>query len=177
VLSKAAIPLVVLPSMSLILSLITQFILLILGTLILAGSGMSPAPLWIHFGLFESPVVMVYGLTAHVLWFAPIYCWLLLVSAWARRAALLWAVLPVLAIAALERMVSGTKHFITAVGYRFTGAMTEAFVSHDPQTGVSRLSQLDPWRFLTSAGLWLGLIFAAICLAAAVRLRRNREPI
>ena len=29
---------------------------------------------------------MLYGLAVHALWFAPIYGWLLLVSAWARRA-------------------------------------------------------------------------------------------
>ena len=27
------------------------------------------------------------------------------------------------------------------------------------------------------SGLWAGWLFAALCLAAAVRLRRNREPI
>ncbi len=39
------------------------------------------------------------------------------------------------------------------------------------------LAQLAPGRFLSSPSLWLGLIVAAICLAAAVRLRRYREPI
>jgi hypothetical protein len=32
-------------------------------------------------------------------------------------------------------------------------------------------------KFLSSPGLWLGLVFAAIFLAAATRLRRYREPI
>ena len=36
---------------------------------------------------------------------------------------------------------------------------------------------LDPVGFLSSPGLWLGLLFAAAFLAAAVRLRRYREPI
>jgi hypothetical protein len=30
---------------------------------------------------------------------------------------------------------------------------------------------------LSTPGLWIGLAFAAIFLAIAVRLRRNREPI
>ena len=36
---------------------------------------------------------------------------------------------------------------------------------------------VEPLRFLTSPGLWSGLVVAAVFIAAAVRLRRNREPI
>jgi hypothetical protein len=39
------------------------------------------------------------------------------------------------------------------------------------------VTQFTPLKFLSSPGLWLGLVFAAIFLAAAVRLRRYREPI
>jgi ABC-2 type transport system permease protein len=64
--------------------------------------------------------------------------------------------------------------------YRVIGAMTEAFALR-PQGGshpvIDRLTQLDPAKFLSAPGLWVGLAFAAACLAAAVRLRRNREPI
>jgi hypothetical protein len=36
---------------------------------------------------------------------------------------------------------------------------------------------VTPGAFLVSPGLWIGLLIAAAFLAAAVRLRRNREPI
>ena len=39
------------------------------------------------------------------------------------------------------------------------------------------LAQLAPGRFLSSPSLWLGLVFAAIFLAAAVRLRRYQGPL
>jgi ABC-2 type transport system permease protein len=39
------------------------------------------------------------------------------------------------------------------------------------------LAQLAPGRFLSSPGLWIGLVFAAIFLAAAVRMRRYRDPL
>ena len=55
--------------------------------------------------------------------------------------------------------------------------MTEAFVSPPGHGLIEGLAQLRPGHFLTRPGLWLGLAFAAACLAAAVRLRRNREPI
>jgi hypothetical protein len=34
-----------------------------------------------------------------------------------------------------------------------------------------------PLEFLTRPDLWIGLAIAAICVAAAVRLRRYRDPI
>jgi ABC-2 type transport system permease protein len=41
----------------------------------------------------------------------------------------------------------------------------------DPMTHIA------PAHFLSSPGLWIGLALAAVFLAAAVRLRRYREPI
>ena len=61
---------------------------------------------------------VLYGLVVHALWFAPLYAWLLLVSAWARRAPLLWAVLPSLALGVVERMAFGTSHFGSLIRYR-----------------------------------------------------------
>ena len=61
---------------------------------------------------------------------------------------------------------------------RVMGAMGLAFSDKVPgKAPIVRFSQLDPLRFLSSPGLWLGLIFAGAFLALAVRLRRNREPI
>jgi cytochrome oxidase assembly protein ShyY1 len=39
------------------------------------------------------------------------------------------------------------------------------------------LPQLSPGHFLMSSGLWFGFAIAAAFLAAAVRLRRYRDPI
>ena len=39
------------------------------------------------------------------------------------------------------------------------------------------LEVLTPGKFLSSPGLWIGLIVAAAFIAAAMRLRRYREPI
>ena len=177
VLSKAIIPLVVLPLIALVLGMATQRILLLMGTAVLLGSGMSPATLWAELPFFQELVVMVYGLTVHVLWFAPIYGWLLLVSAWARRTPFLWAALPLFAVSVVEKIVFNTSLFASMLRYRVTGAMAEAFAVKGHDASIIRLSQLDPARFLSSPGLWIGLILAAAFLAAAIRLRRNREPI
>lgn len=174
VLSKASIPLVVLPLIAFLLSLATVMILMFVASLVLLANGMSPARLWAG-QAFPEPLIMFYGLSVHTLWFAPIYAWLMLVSAWARRTPVLWALVPPLAIAALERMAFGTSYFGYMLQYRVTGAMLEAFTRKDGH--ITRYAELDPVGFLSTPGLWVGLIVAALCLAAAVRVRRNREPI
>jgi ABC-2 type transport system permease protein len=176
VLSKATIPLVVLPLIAFALSVVVQGILLWLSTLVLLGNHLSPALLWGEFRFFQGLLIMLYGLTVHMLWFAPVYAWLLLISAWARRTPVLWAILPPLAVAAVERILFNTWFFMRMLEYRMTGAMKEAFAFTGRQGDISRLSELTPGRFLSAPGLWVGLLFAAAFLAAAVRLRRNREP-
>ena len=55
---------------------------------------------------------------------------------------------------------------------------SQALVAQPKGTlAMDPLTALDPGKFLTTPGLWIGLAFAAIFLAAAVRLRRYREPI
>jgi ABC-2 type transport system permease protein len=181
VLSKAAIPLVVLPLIGFALSMATQLILLLWSTAVLMGSGMSPAPLWAELRLLEMPVTLVYGIGVFTLWHAPMYGWLLLVSGWARRTPVLWAFLPMLVISVVERMTFQTSHFGSLMRYRFMGAMTAAFNVTPTAKGhyeiIDRFDQLNPLKFLGTPGLWLGLLLAAAFLAAAVRLRRYREPI
>ncbi|MFN2385046.1 MAG: ABC transporter permease [Thermoanaerobaculia bacterium] len=177
VLSKASIPLLVLPVIAYVLGMSTQLLLLYARSAVLWASGLSASAMWAEMRFFEGLVIMAYGLAAFVLWWAPIHGWFLLVSAWAKRAVLLWAVLPWLAVAGLERMVFGSLSFMRMLQYRWTGAMTEAFTLKPGSHDIDRLAQLRPGHFLTRPGLWLGLAFAAACLAAAVRLRRHREPI
>jgi len=180
VLSKASIPLVVLPLIGFVLSVATLVIMLLLSTAVLLANGVSLAPLWAEVRFFQEPLIMLYGLAVHALWFAPIYGWLLLVSVWARRTPLLWAALPLFAISVVERIAFNTTHFPSLLRYRLTGAMAEAFTVK-PQRGavgiIDQLSQLDPVNFLGSSGLWFGLAVAAAFLATAVRLRRSGEPI
>jgi ABC-2 type transport system permease protein len=176
VLSKAAIPMVVLPVLAMAIVAGAQAAMLALATLVLL-IGENAALLWRELPFVQMPIIQAYGLTVHALWFAPLYAWMILVSAWARRMAALWAVLPAVVVAVFEHVAFGTSYFAALLGYRVTGAMREAFTSEASGGHVTLLTQLDPVRFLTSAGLWLGLLFAALFLAAATRLRRQRGPI
>jgi ABC-2 type transport system permease protein len=177
VLSKASIPLVILPLIAFAVSLALYFAMLLVSSLVLVANGLNAATLWTQLAPFHRSLLLLYHLlTVHALLPAPIYCWLLLVSAWARRAAFLWASLPPLAIIGLEKITFHTSHFAAMLGYLLSGSRTEAVYPHgafptDPMTHVT------PARFLITPGLWIGLLVAALFLVAAVRLRRYRGPI
>jgi ABC-2 type transport system permease protein len=178
VLSKASIPLVVLPIIVYTIIVAVQFIMLLWSSLVLLGSGPSLGALWDQVPLFQTSIATFYALVAIALWHAPIYGWLLLISAWARRATFLWAFLPLLAICILEKIATNTSHFADLLKYRVMGWFVRAFVSPQQAGEVFHpLAQLTPGRFLCTPGLWIGLMFAAIFLGVAVRLRRYREPI
>lgn len=178
VLAKASVPLVVVPTVIFALTLVTQTIMLVLSTIVLAANGMNVADLWRNVALFPSVFLILYHLvTVHVLWYAPIYCWLLLVSAWSRRAPLVWAVLPPLVIGIFEKLVFHTSHFGSFIGSRFAGgpemdpsSMNGTFPFHP---GL----HLTPGHLLIAPGLWGGLLFAALFLSAAIYLRRYRDPV
>ncbi|MFZ0803208.1 MAG: ABC transporter permease [Terriglobales bacterium] len=182
VLSKAAIPLLVLPLIAIAVTIFLQQIMRLLSMTVLVVSGGSAATLWTRLPLSEMELVTLYGALVLVLWHAPIYCWFLLVSGWARRAVFLWAVLPLLAIAAMENIAFHTSFLGSMLLGRLLGFSEAAFDLKD-KNGVPidahfiPLTQLAPGRFFSNPSLWLGLVFAAACLVAAVRQRRYREPL
>src|SRR6266446_1577093 len=178
VLSKAIIPLAVLPVIAFALTVCVQLIMLLMTSANLVMHGMSPATTWAHFPVFQNWLVLLYGLVVLALWHAPIYGWMLLVSGWARRATFLWAVLPLIVIQIFEKITFGTSYFGSFVGHRLMRFAPHAFGFHgQDHPTIDSLSQLTPGTYLSSAGLWLGLLFAAAFIAAAVRLRRYRGPI
>ena len=178
VLSKAIIPLAVLPAIAFALTVCVQLIMLLMTSANLLMHGMSPATTWAHFPVFQNWLVMLYGLIAIAFWHAPIYGWLLLVSAWARRATFLWAVLPLIVIQIFEKITFGTHYFGTLLQHRLMGFAPHAFGFHgDGHPTIDSLSQLTPGRYLGSLGLWIGLLVAAGFVFGAVRLRRYRGPL
>ena len=175
VLSKATIPLLILPLLSFAITIVTQTLMLLLSMALLAGSGVSMATVWTHASVFEFSGLLLYHiLTVHGLWYAPIYGWLFFVSAWAPRAPFVWAFLPPFLIGAMEMAVFNSRHFFNLLLNRLTGP--EAAVP--PGSSVMDImASLGPLQFLSEPGLWIGLAIAAGFLAAAVRLRRSHGPV
>jgi ABC-2 type transport system permease protein len=174
VLAKASVPVLIVPLVTFAVTMFTQWIMLILSSAVVLARGQSVATLWSHLPLFQMSLMLLFHLVAvHGLQLAPIYAWMLLVSGWARRAVLLWAVLPPLAIGVAEKVAFNTHYFSSLLGYLFGGApeITTGKMAMAPLT-ASALGE-----FLTYPGLWISLAITAAFLAAAVRLRRYREPV
>ena len=177
VLSKMSIPLVVLPLLTFAVIVVTQILMWLWTAMLLLANGL-PLPTSAQLPLVQSWLVLLYGIIAIKLWHAPIYAWLLLVSGWARRATFLWAVLPLLAIGAVERIAFQTSYWGSFLKYRLFGGMSQAFAfKPDVKHPTVDLHQLTPGNYLTTPGLWLGLLFAAAIIFAAVHLRRSRGPL
>jgi len=176
VLSKASIPLVVLPLITFATIIATQLIMLLLATIVLQLNGLG-AETWTPVPWFQASLILPYGLVALALWHAPIYGWLLLVSAWARRTTFLWAVLPPLALCIVEKIAFNTSYLASLLKDRLFGFAADAFAFEGHGTSMHTLAQLTPGKFLGSPGLWIGLAIAAAFLAATIRLRRYRGPI
>jgi len=177
VLSKLVIPLAVLPLLSFVITVATQLIMLLLSSAVLMGSGLKIATLWSQVSLLHVSLVLFYHLiTVHGLWYAPIYGWLLLVSAWSPRAPFIWAFLPPFVICVVEKIAFNTQHFLAILERRVLGpeaavSMTRGGAPMDPLAG------LMPTNFFSTPGLWIGLAIGAAFLYAAVLLRRYRGPI
>jgi ABC-2 type transport system permease protein len=177
VLSKASIPIVVLPLLTFAIVVAMEWIMLLLSSVVALGSGLTVTRLWAESSLFQTSSMLLYHLlTVHVLWHAPLYAWLLLVSGWARRATFLWAALPWFAIVIIEKIAFNTSHFFALLMYRMTGPEVYR-IGERSGDATDPMATLALGRFLSTPGLWIGLAVAAIFLAAAVQLRRYQGPI
>jgi ABC-2 type transport system permease protein len=164
----------VLPLVTFATILLTQAVMMLWTSVLLISHGMSPASTWTHVALFRNSLVLIYGLIAIALWHAPVYAWALLISGWSRRATFLWAVVPFLAIGFFEKITFGTSHFASMLKDRLMGFAPNAFAfkMHSIDS-----PQLTPGAYVSSPALWLGLIFAAVFIAVAIRVRRYRGPL
>jgi ABC-2 type transport system permease protein len=174
VLSKFFIPMVVIPAIAAVLALAMQAVLLVFATVAMNMRGIDTALMYNNLSITAMSIGLVYGVLVNTAWYAPIYALLLLASAATRRP-FLWVVLPLLAVQILEKIAFNTNYSGAFIKYRILGAMDAAFTPHSGPVTV--LSQLDPIRYLSTPGLWLGLLAAAAFLYAAIRLRRSQEPL
>ena len=183
-LAKAAVPMAVIPLLTFVLVALTEGVILLLSTLIVAASGVSTAIPWTVGSVGQEGVLLSYEIVTATLWMAPVYAWFMLVSSWAKRSPFLWAVLPPAALCLLERLAFGTTKLLGLLSDRLFGAEHHALVHGAgiqfnvkgaiPPTG---LAAIDLEKFVSAPGLWIGLVLAAATFAATVWMRRRRDPI
>lgn len=178
VLAKASIPVLLLPLITFAITVATHVLMLLAGSAVLLGRGVEMAGLWDEIPLLSMWAGLLYHIvTVHALYYTPIYGWLLLVSAWARRAAFLWASLPVAAVIILEKLIFDSSVFGHMLLSRLAGGPAAvAFPAHgDMPMQAPTIANFG--AFLASPGLWIGLAVFALFLAGAVWLRRRQGPI
>lgn len=175
VLSKVMIPLLILPLISFVITVAAQLIMVLIGSVVMLGRGVSGAALWPHSSFLHVTVMLFYHLiTVHGLWYAPFYGWLLFVSAWSPRAPFLWAAVPPFVICGVEKIALNTTYCLNILKHRLTGPELSM-----PAGGtlMDAVSAMGPLQFFSEPGLWIGLAITAAFLFGAVRLRRYRGPI
>jgi ABC-2 type transport system permease protein len=191
VLSKLFTALVVTGAIVLIVATVTMLGMLLLGSVVLLFSGVNPAAIWSHSQLVETILGLAYWQLALAFWYAPVAAWLLLVSAWAKRATILWALLTPIALMVFERVAIRTRYIEGVLSDRLKDPVIAAmaprardaqFTIGDEGVNVRGVPHrvfdlLDPLGFFANPWLWVGLLVAAGLIAAAIWMRRSREPI
>jgi ABC-2 type transport system permease protein len=115
------------------------------------------------------------------LWYAPIYAYLMLISAWARRSLYLWVTLPPTLAPLLEYMAFRTHYVWSFITYRSFGIwhivdLGHSEISHHhvhiaaPGFGGAHFAAA-----FSNIDLWLGVVAAIALLYAAARIRRYRD--
>lgn len=132
---------------------------------------------WLHTqGLILGALIVV------ILWYAPLAAYLMLVSAWAKRSAFLWAVMPPLVAMLIEKIAFGTAYIARFLGYRLRisdllglnhGAGRAAVAAGEHASGM--LDRMRPWEALANVDLWLGLAAAAALVWLTIRVRRHQS--
>lgn len=189
VLSKLAMALLVGPALTLAVVAVFQVFTLLLGTGLMVWAG---ADNW-YVGL--DPLVLIYAwstmawaLFAQSLVYLPLVAWLMLASAWARKAPFLWAVVPPVAVLIIEgwiRRFDGETVLGNWLADRIANALPLSFnVVGEGGNGL-RISTHGGvlsadggitvnFDLLWSGLVWQGVVIAVVLLAGAVWLRRYR---
>lgn len=192
VLAKLAMPMLVVPVFLFVLITAVQLVVLIGNVLLWSARGLSVSNLLLQLPLFDMPLGVAHFLLTLAIWYAPVYAWLLLVSAWAQRSPVVWAIVPWVAVVAFERVMLGTSRVMGWLRDRLFGSFDAAFTPRETmaevverlqQPGADAASAIrhgsdqtpDMLRFLSNPNVWIGLIVAAVLIAATVWLRRRQE--
>lgn len=153
------------------------------------GLATGPRFVWDMLAWVKIEAFMLSVLPLAALWYAPVAGYLLLVSAWARRNAFLWAVVPPWLLGVVERIGFGTRYVHSLVLDRLGGVWYEIgknMMAYAQARGGSNNEWMKgtfPSLFdmanlpavFADPDLWIGLAFAAALVYAAIRVRRYRD--
>jgi ABC-2 type transport system permease protein len=150
------------------------------------GGALWHGDLWL-----QLQVLWIYMIVTTAIWFLPIAAYLMVVSAWAKRAVMLWSILPPIALVLAERWFFGTHVIAYQIAERLGGYARVAFRSDaDAASWVSSTvgddvvstpagiwSFLNIGGFLSSPATWIGAAAGGALIVCAIQLRTRRTEI
>jgi ABC-2 type transport system permease protein len=152
----------------------------------LAGGSLWHVDLWL-----QLQVLWIYMIVTTALWYLPVAAYLLVVSAWAKRAVMLWSILPPIALLLAERWLLGSHVIAGQIEERLAGYAAQAFQG-DPGARSWDTTVIDKdtirtpvniWHFFnvdgffSSSETWIGAAVGVALIACAIQLRTRRTEI
>jgi ABC-2 type transport system permease protein len=191
--SKLLAAMVVAPLIFWVIYVITHIVIMLLFSIVVLSLGENPWTLFISLGNpFKAWSLVLTSYFAQSIWALPLYGWLMLVSAFAPRIPLLFAVLPPVILGVLELWIDFLKTFTLSdnlfglFGHWFAnsplimsgdmhendefGAALGIPITHDFDHQVTVANMFDR---LFSSDMLIGLAIAAVFLGATLWLRRR----
>ena len=149
------------------------------------GSALWNGDVW-----WQVQALWMYAILTTAVWYLPVAGWLMLVSAWAKRAVMLWAVLPPLLLYIFERVFFGTRmvghiimrRLIAWPSVSFNGSNYilphgDGVVDNAGSPLPSVWHLINPSGFFSSAETWIGVAVGVVLIGVAIQLRMRRSEI
>jgi ABC-2 type transport system permease protein len=148
------------------------------------GGALWHTDLWL-----QIQALWLYVIVTTAIWYLPVAAYLLVVSAWAKRAVMLWSILPPLALILGERWLFGTHVIAHQLVQRLfaypelafnsnLGSWTATVTDHDAVGAPANIwSFFDFGGFFTNAATWVGIAAGAALIVAAIQLRTRHTEI
>jgi len=187
VISKLLTAVIVIPLVTLAFIALTHLLVLVVTSIWVGLRGANAWHLiWSAVPLIDNWSATLIFVLAVSLWLSPFVGWFLLVSAYTKRSPLLFATLPVIVLPMLEKSILNSSLLADALFVRtvkltiyrdvdFDSLYSKEMLIEASQHGIRIVAMLDVGRFLTSPGLWLGLVVCGLFTTAAIYVRRYRD--
>jgi ABC-2 type transport system permease protein len=189
VMSKLATAVIVIPAVYLAAADLTTLMMAFIISVRVSssiGGALWHADVWL-----QLQALWLYVIVTTAIWYLPIVAYLLVVSAWAKRAVMLWSILPPVALILAERWFLGSHVIEQQIGERLLGYPQLAF-HDDPgccawvttaidngtiRTPASIWGFFDIGRFVSSPETWIGVGAGIALIVCAIQLRTRRTEI
>jgi ABC-2 type transport system permease protein len=148
------------------------------------GGALWHGDLWL-----QLQTLWIYVIVTTAIWYLPVAAYLMVVSAWAKRAVMLWSILPPIALVLAERWFFGTHVAANQIAVRLAGYSRVAFRSDASswvntsvgddvvRTPAGIWSFLNLGGFLSSPATLIGAAAGAALIVCAIQLRTRRTEI